>query len=194
MSVKSILDAEFSQMKSGNEKKKKGSKLSKVQEVKRAHQRHGLKKQRQKLLEERRTVSAPRRGNTAYWSHAPEPGHGGTKGEGERDAATVEENVRQLMAMSAATGAALAATSAAGSISQHHLASKRTYSPKCRLIADRMEGKLSSKWKKKQQENSTVFSDQDFEDFSKEYFGFSEPISSKTIQKKRKKQEDEEYH
>ena len=49
-SVKSVLDAEFSQMNEDAKKKKVSSKLSKVKDVKRVHQRHGLKKQRQKLL------------------------------------------------------------------------------------------------------------------------------------------------
>ena len=50
-SLKSVLDAEFSEMVT--EKKKKVSKMSKVAEVRRVHQRHGLKKQRQTLLKGR---------------------------------------------------------------------------------------------------------------------------------------------
>merc|ERR1719391_1482612 len=96
MSVKSVLDSEFSQMKSSQDRgKKKPKKLSKVQDVKRVHQRHGLKKQRQKLLQERRALSAPKRsGPTAYWSHAPEPNcEDGGNDEDDKTAKT-EENVR----------------------------------------------------------------------------------------------------
>ena len=50
----------------------------------------------------------------------------------------------------------------------------------------------NAKLKKKSQESS-VFTDQDFENFSKEYFGLSDPINKKTSEKKKKKQEDDEY-
>jgi len=184
MSVKSVLDAEFSQMNS--EKKKKVSKLSKVKEVKRVHQRHGLKKQRQKLREERQLASVPRRGST--WSHAPEA----AETHVPDPAAVAEANARRLLAMSAALSGV-----STGAINEHQLASKRTYTPKCRLMEEKMRGgkAMTSTMKKRQAaEGATLFSDQDFEDFSKEYFGFSEPVSQKTIKARRKKQEDDEYH
>ena len=58
------------------------------------------------------------------------------------------------------------------------------------------EGRMTSKMKKAKsaEASASVFSEQDFEDFSKEYFGFSEPVSQKTIKAKRKKQEEDEYH
>ena len=77
-------------------------------------------------------------------------------------------------------------------VNEHQLASKRSYIPKCRLMKE--GGRMTSKMKKAKSAEASVFSEQDFEDFSKEYFGFSEPVSQKTIKAKRKKQEEDEYH
>jgi len=188
-SLKSVLDAEFSEMVT--EKKKKVSKMSKVAEVRRVHQRHGLKKQRQTLLKERRLASAPRKGGqTPYFSHSLEPvtAEEDARLEAEKRSRLAEENAKALLSLSA-----ISRSRSTAGINEHQLSGKRSYTPKCHSIVDKVMGKHNNAKLKKKSQESSVFTDQDFENFSKEYFGFSDPINKKTSEKKKKKQEDDEY-
>ena len=61
------------------------------------------------LLTERQTASKPRRGNAAYWSHAPEAEEA-AEATRDNEAVIAEANARRLLALSAAAGGAVVAT------------------------------------------------------------------------------------
>ena len=59
------------------------------------------------LQTERQTASKPRRGNAAYWSHAPEADE---ETAAEATVIAAEANARRLLALSAAAGGAVQAS------------------------------------------------------------------------------------
>ena len=175
LSIKDILETEFKSIESGGKSKKKEKKIKNCL----GPQRHGLKKARLLLKKQRLEQCQPR--NKLYMNRIE------FESKDERDEEEkVEAEIERLIKFSEHSGSRIA-----GSVTvvQHNHKTKRAYTPKCRRISDKSEGKK----KPKQNNSNSLFTDQDFETFAKEYFGNSEPINQTTLDNKRKTDEKAEY-
>lgn len=97
--------------------------------------------------------------------------------------ASVRANVEKLLKLSASSSLKRLSTAP---ILEQIEASKRYYEPKGRTLLKPPQKKA------KQPAESTVFTDQDFEQFSQEYFAHSEPLSKSGKREKKRGDEDED--
>ena len=88
------------------------------------------------------------------------------------------ENVRKLLIFSNPSKVSANPT---GTIIDHTMKTKRYYEPKCRTFIKNLKPE-------KKLEPTSIFSEKDFETFSKEYFLNSNPISRATLEKKKEKE------
>jgi len=185
-SVKSILDKEFRNFEKGGK-----SKIGKKKKIKDClgPERHGLKKQKLKLKRQRSAENAPKK--RLFLAAAADHQYIGDDVSEKSDDITIEESVKNLMRLSQFSGSKLTGSS---KVVEHNMKSKRNYEPKCRQMNEFYSSGKKKRNNARDKSSSTLFTDEDFEKFSKEYFGKSEPINSKTIQNKRKKAEEAEYN
>ena len=178
--LKRELEMEFAEMErreSGfSSKKKKNSKL--VDKL--PSNRHGIKKQMKRLKEQnsRPKFGAP---STKKLKFSFLELHS-KQNIAERDQATVESGVQKLLGLSKASRASSDKVSSAKAVVDHNERTKRHYVPKSREFLE----KFSKKKKPETDSNGTVFTEEDFEKFSREYFVNSKPLHPTTLTTKSK--------
>lgn len=170
--LKRELEMEFAEMErreSGFSSKKKNSKL--VDKL--PSNRHGIKKQMKRLKEQN---SRPKFGAPATKKlkfsflelHSQQ-------NIADRDQATVESGVQKLLGLSEASRASTDKVSGAQAVVEHTERTRRHYVPKSREFLEKFSKK------KKPETNGTVFTEEDFEKFSREYFVNSKPLHPSTL-------------
>ena len=88
-----------------------------------------------------------------------------------------KENIEKLLALSENSGAKLSSSSAQAII-EHSVKSKRHYEPKSRKF-------LNSLKPEKKAEETSIFSEEDFQTLSKEYFCNSDLLNQMTLERKK---------
>ena len=92
-----------------------------------------------------------------------------------------KENIEKLLALSENSGAKMSSSSAQAII-EHSVKSKRHYEPKSRKF-------LNSLKPEKKAEQTSIFSEEDFETLSKQYFCNSDPLNQMTLERKREREQ-----
>jgi len=127
--------------------------------------RHGIKKNLKRLKEEN---SRPKFGNSAKKFKFSFLELESKKNSDEKDQAKVEAGVEKLLRMSKSSGSSSV-------VFEQHDKLNRHYIPKSRNFMEKFAKK------KKKEPEGTVFTEEDFEKFAKEYFVNSKPVNSTTL-------------
>lgn len=156
--LKGELERELSELErrsnDGNNTKKKTVSKTKPLRENLSSKRHGIKKQLKTLKNKRQKPNPSKR---YRFSLADE-----TKSCGEKD--KLSENLERLVSKTPTANPLLS------DLAQQVYNSKKSYEPKGRSF-------FTKKAKKQHQESESVFTEADFEAFSKEYFIHSKPLS-----------------
>ena len=165
--LKRELEREFAQLekaKSSEGRKRPNKKLAE----KLPTNRHGIRKNRKRLQEGN---SRPKFGGSAgkklKFSFLELESK---KNSDEKNEAKVEAGVAKLLNISKSSR-----SSAASAVFEQHEKLHRHYIPKSRNFLEKFQKK------KKVEPEGTVFTEEDFEKFSKEYFVNSKPVNSTTL-------------
>ena len=169
--------AEIGRQTSGTSSKKANKKTKLIEKL--PSNRHGIKKQMKRL---KNANSRPKYGPSVKKLKFSFLELQSKQNLADDQAAKVEAGVQKLLSLSNAYKASSSSVANAGDVVQHHQKMQRHYVPKSREFME----KFSQKKQKVEDSTGTVFTEEDFEKFAKEYFVNSKPINQTTLVTKSK--------